>query len=242
MNSSRVLQHMGITKWHSRYQMPNAAKSILIEAAINEVINEPQLETISAQTPSTTEHSKTRTAAPTTPISNAAQEAIQSVTISTQVDSKPAEQEPIIPQKTPKFRYQAICINQFFCFVPLNLENQQDISTFQLQFLQNVIFAKTNEKPNIIKTHIYQWPLFKHERAEQGLSVAQSFFKEQLITHQQDLKFEQVLIFGNLLEDLELNADEIKKAVKELNIIPLPTLEQSMHSSHAKQSLWQLIK
>lgn len=233
---------MGITKWFSRFQMPNAAQSILLQ-------DEPRPElkptseissstnTAKAQTTQLKPNPTQVTTKQTSPISKLPP--LTTKPSSTVVSEKI---KPKTKSKTPHFRYQGICINKVFCLVPLTMDIQQDISQTQLSFLQNVIFAKFNEKPIIAKRYTYQWPLFQHDRAEQGSEVAQSFFKEQLITHQKESNFNNIWIFGNLLDELEIDSQTLNQAVKHSDMIILPTLEQSMRSAFAKQSLWQLIK
>ncbi|MCJ8312015.1 MAG: hypothetical protein HRU38_07490 [Saccharospirillaceae bacterium] len=244
--TSRILKQMGITKWVSRFQMPNAAKSILIEpeiitqtqTTVSPIIAPNKAESTNINQQNTTPLQTTKITTKTSPIANIS-ELVSAVTPKNEINkTKPTQ----IKSKTPIFRYQAICINKVFCLLPLTLDIQQDISQTQLSFLQNVIFARYLEKPIISNRYTYQWPLFQHERAEQGIEIAQSFFKEQLMTHQKELAFDKIWIFGNILEILEINEQTLNKRIKDTTTITLPTLEQSMHSAVAKQSLWQLIK
>ena len=238
--TSRILKQMGITKWHSRFQMPNAAKSILIEEAQTEPLATPQVASAPQPTIAPQPSQQSNNSPRTSPVSGIPE--LSELTTNTVENTATPSPISTIKSKTPKFRYQAICINQVFCFVPMTLDIQQDISQIQLNFLQNVVFARFSEKPTITNRYTYQWPLFQHDRAEQGIEVAQSFFKEQLITHQKESGFDKIWIFGNLLEELELDIQALNDASKNSTITTLPTLSQSMQSSAAKQSLWQLIK
>ena len=62
------------------------------------------------------------------------------------------------------------------------------------------------------------------------------------MTHQKELSFDKVWIFGDITETLKLDTQTLSEIIKDTPIVTLPTLEQSMQSAVAKQSLWQLIK
>ena len=237
--TSRILKQMGVTKWFSRFQAPNAAKSILIEPEIM-IQAQPNIPPVASPNKANPTQLQTKKVTTHTSVISNITELVSAITpTKNEIEkTKPTQ----TTNKTPRFRYQAICINKVFCLAPLTLDIQHDISQTQLSFLQNVIFARYLEKPIISIRYTYQWPLFQHERAEQGIEIAQSFFKEQLMTHQKELAFDKIWIFGNLIETLEIDTSLLSNTIKDTNIINLPTLEQSMHNAIAKQSLWHLIK